>query len=995
MCKATLIGSFLFLVFTVRIEAAPLFRFHSITDVLPSLFISSIAQDSRGFLWFGTQGGLVMYNGNDYTTFTSIPFSDNTLSSNLIQTMLMDEHDVLWIGTYAGLDRYDIEAGTFTNYSVGNDIVVSLLKDSKGRLWAGTMNGLGCLNPESDGFTLYKKEYSDNFIADNTIRDVWEDSRGTVYASTYDGLVEYNPEKDAFVPCSLLLNGNPASEGVIYGIREDASGDYWVIRWGIGLIKIDGDTHRYTVYSLKDNRTYCMNTTFDKSQVLIGTWGGGLNVFDKATEHVTAYTQGSSPGSRLTNDIVYSLFVDATGLLWLGTNGGGLNVYDSQRSWFSSVDATADGLTGIPMGKINALIEDSSGDIWISVVNRGVTRYNPRTKTSIRYINDPAKEGSLISDTVYCMLLDSHNTLYLGTDKGLVRFNPDNTTFSLVPWFQSVGFKSPQGMISSIYEGPDGSLWVGVIDNGIVRYFPEKNMFVRYINDERDIASLSDNLVYFTQVDSRGDIWIGTNRGLNRFSEVDGKFARYTYNKKDRTGISSNTVYSFYENTDDILWFGTRNGGLCSFDRGTGTFSHVTTADGLPSDTIVGICASTGNMLWAATQNGLVQYDTVNKTIFIYKTSDGLLSQQFNAATATTRDGHHYFGTPVGLVYFAEKDLLGTSPTVPNVALTSLMANSEHIPVPYNHEDMKITLKSDQRSLSIGYSALNFSPLARYSYSYRLDGFDHEWIKAGDRKLAMYTNLFSGTYLFRVRIDSLDFPGKANETLLKVIIEKPLYLRWYAILVYFMLLLCGVFIVQKIRTGIFFERKVGELEAATNTLQTKNTHLEELSYQDALTGISNRRYFTYIAAREWEAAKVRQDSLSVLMIDIDFFKRYNDTYGHPAGDEALNQVAGAIKAALYRVSDVVARYGGEEFIVILPDTNRGNAQMVCERIMQEILLCSIPFPTETGEYLTVSIGCHTGVPESTGVVDMYIKKADEALYRAKKEGRNKICEYLR
>ncbi len=989
------------------LSAEPLFRFHGITDVLPSLSISSIAQDSRGFLWYGTQGGLVMYNGNEYTTYTSIPFAENTLSSNLIQTMFMDKNDILWIGTYAGLDRYDIATGTFTNYSVGSNVVVSILRDSTGRLWAGTLGGLACLKPGADQFILYTKDNESRYIADNTVRNLYESSTGKIYASTYHGLYEYDPRSDSFGPCTLLLPGNPASEGVIYGIQEDSAGVYWVAKWGTGLIRIDSESLAFTVFPLKDNRTYNLNVRFSPDFVLAGTWGGGLNVLDKKTGEVTAYTQLSKSGHKLTNDIVYSLFTDSNGLLWLGTNGGGLNVYDPAHSWFYSIEATLDGSSGLATGKINSIMEDNTGDLWISVTNKGITRYTPTTETFRQYRAEtavPAKKpgkartqptpGTLPTDIIYCFMQDSRGDIYVGTEIGLYQYNAKLDSFFPVEWFQAIGFRDPQQNIASISEGHDGSLWIGTYANGIIRYFPESKTWKRYVYDENDYSSLSDNLIYFSETDSRGKVWIGTNKGLNQFDPESGLFTRYMYDKKNRNGISSNTVYAFYEHTDGSLWFGTRNGGLCTFNPATGTFSHITTADGLPSDTIVGLAPSHGDMFWAATQNGLVQFDVVKKSIFIYKTSDGLLSQQFNTANALTRDGTRYFGTPVGLVYFTEKDHAGSSKDLPSMALTSLMINNEVLPVPYRSDDSSsMKLAPEQKNINFGFTVLDFSPLARYSYSYRLEGFDEDWVNAGDRKYAMYTNLGPGKYVFRVRVDNPDKSENSKETVFNFIIEVPLYLRWYSFLAYFVLMLLAGYLAFRIRNSLRLEKKIDELEAATTNLQSANTHLEVLSYQDSLTQIPNRRYLEYVIVREWEAARVRQDFLSVLMLDIDFFKLYNDTFGHLAGDETLKKIAAAIQSALFRVSDVVSRYGGEEFIVVLPDTNRENAQVVCDRIMQGVAICNIPFKTDIGNRLSISIGCYTGIPYPDLTYEKFILKADEALYKAKKEGRNRTSIY--
>lgn len=980
--------------FMVSLSAESRFRFFSSNEDLPSASISGIAQDSRGFLWLGSQSGLIQYDGVEYTTFSSIPFADNTLSSNLVQTIMMDSDDVLWAGTYAGLDRFDIKTATFKNYNVGNDVVVSLLRDSKNRLWAGTLDGLGCMLPGTDYFQMYSKNQTGRFIENNTVRNLYEDTSGTVFASTYEGLHQYDEESDSFVLSRLLNTDNPARTGVVYGVKQDAFGMYWIAKWGEGLIRVDPSDLSWKLFPLKDNRIYCFSTTFASDRILVGTWGGGLNVLDIHTGTVVDYTQNSGFGYKLTNDIVYSMFTDRNGLLFIGTNGGGLNLYDPNHSWFSSLIADPQGLTGLPSGKISEMAEDSTGEIWIAVTNKGLTRYNPVTGALTRYMNDPKRKGSLVSNTVSSVFKDSRNTIYLGTDKGLARYTRQTDSFSFESWYSNIDFDTSNVNIGSIGEGPDGSLWVGTYERGIVRYFPDTGEIRRYIHSPINSQSLSDNLIYFCKPDSRGDMWIGTNRGLNRFNEETATFERFLYAKNNPQGISSNTLYSFYEHRDGTLWFGTRNGGLCSWNPDTEVFSHFTTLDGLPSDTIVGVSPSQGDFIWVATQNGLVRFNTVTHTFVIYKTSDGLLSQQFNIAHTSAGDGRRYFGTPQGVVFFNEKNISSATEKEPQIALVSLTVNNEKIPLPFKqHGNQELRFRTDQKNIAIGYSAIDYSPLAKYVYSYILEGFETKWNIAVDRKLAMYTNLSPGHYTFRVRTVSDEDKSGTYQSILHIIIEKPLFLRWYFLLLYFLVFIGMLYVVRRIRKSILLEHKVGELEKRTHSLKSENTQLEYLSYRDALTGLANRRYFEYAIHREWDADLIRSENLSVIMIDIDYFKLYNDTFGHQAGDHVLGIVSAAIKTALFRISDVAARYGGEEFVIVLSETNEYNTRVVCDRVMAAVAAAKIPFKTEMSDYLTVSIGAFTAVPNSATSIERYIQNADKALYQSKNEGRNRISVY--
>ncbi|WP_276354230.1 GGDEF domain-containing protein [Cohnella caldifontis] len=181
-----------------------------------------------------------------------------------------------------------------------------------------------------------------------------------------------------------------------------------------------------------------------------------------------------------------------------------------------------------------------------------------------------------------------------------------------------------------------------------------------------------------------------------------------------------------------------------------------------------------------------------------------------------------------------------------------------------------------------------------------------------------------------------------------------------------------------------------EAEAA---LRQANEMLTELSFRDGLTGVFNRRYFNEALEGEWKRAQLagREARLSLLLLDIDDFKKYNDTYGHQMGDECLRKAAQLLKAAARRGSGIVARYGGEEFAVILPDTDTEGALLVAEWILKAIAEEAIPHSTSrAAEYVTFSIGAATSTGSSAGGADALIAQADQALYEAKAAGRNRV-----
>lgn len=182
-----------------------------------------------------------------------------------------------------------------------------------------------------------------------------------------------------------------------------------------------------------------------------------------------------------------------------------------------------------------------------------------------------------------------------------------------------------------------------------------------------------------------------------------------------------------------------------------------------------------------------------------------------------------------------------------------------------------------------------------------------------------------------------------------------------------------------------------ELLSATSKLRKANNTLQRLSYIDALTDIGNRRYFDELYSKEWRRARREKTSLGVVLIDIDFFKSFNDMYGHQSGDECLKDVAQAISDALKRPVDFAARYGGEEFAVILPDTDAAGGRYVAENIMREVSALKIPHAaSEVAEIVTVSMGGVAMIPKSDDRPEDLVARADEALYKAKNQGRNQI-----
>lgn len=191
-------------------------------------------------------------------------------------------------------------------------------------------------------------------------------------------------------------------------------------------------------------------------------------------------------------------------------------------------------------------------------------------------------------------------------------------------------------------------------------------------------------------------------------------------------------------------------------------------------------------------------------------------------------------------------------------------------------------------------------------------------------------------------------------------------------------------------------QRTQELEAANLALEKANSELTRLSHADGLTGIANRRLFDQSLTAEWGRARREGLPLSVALLDVDFFKQYNDSCGHQKGDEALQLLARSLGASLHRASDLAARYGGEEFALLLPNTSAGGALKVASRVKEAVFNLAIEHPgSSVASVVTASVGvaslpCVTHEQSASRLLEA----ADQALYRAKRQGRHRVVQVV-
>jgi len=943
--------------------------------------VTGIAQDETGFLWFSTQSGLNRWDGYTMRVWQKEPFSRNTLSHNVIQTMYLDGGKTLWLGTYDGLDRFDTVTETFVQYrhaedqrgTLSHNVVTRIYRDSKGSLWVGTLDGLNRLDEKTGTFKVYPFADGAEGLSGKTVRTLVEDSLGRLWIGGSGGLDLYDASADKVVRFSGLFPGRSLPPGaVMASLRLPGDRYLWLAVWGQGLVRFDPLTGESELHPLSDPRLFALNSG-SPGEIYVGTWGGGLIVYRTQDGRSFTFLHDPKRSDSLAHDVVYGTFIDRGGLLWVATNGGGLSRSNPMHQQFRFLPTP---------GKVSVLHEGADGTLWAGVYNAGILQVSPAGAVR-RWPAGPPGSGTLSNGILNGVAEDSRGRLWWTTNEGVDIVDPRTGSLRVWSTDPKVPDSLPDEVVTALEIDSAGVFWFGTYRAGLVRR-PEPGTpgpVRRYSADPGNSAALPDNLVYFVKQDREHRLWVGTNGGLALYRPATDDFRVWRYNADDPLSLPSNTVRGLLEDSKGRFWVATNGGGLSLLDEKTGQFETFGVKDGLSNLSVYSVLEDAGGQLWLTSASGLFSFRPETREFRRYGTADGLNSVEFSWGACQGRDGTLHFGGLGGILTFSPA-LVSQALNRPAVALTGVQVLGQSRPTV-----QRLVLGWQENVVTFGFAVLDFRNPAANRYAYRLEGFDRDWIGAGTRHDATYTNLWPGTYKFRFK--GADPSGAWTEAAQAVtlVVEAAPWASWYAWITYAGLAVLMAYLWQRARVSLTLGQKVAELESVRGKLEEANARLDEMTRLDSLTGIPNRRALDLWMTAEWARALRQRQSLAVLMIDIDHFKRYNDVFGHLEGDACLKKVASALSASLHRTTDFCGRYGGEEFVIALHNTDQEGAILVAKRVLADIDALAIPHLKGA---VTVSIGVAALVPSAEATLEGLQDEADKALYRAKAAGRHRV-----
>lgn len=834
-------------------------------DGLSSGNVYGIAQDAQGFLWFATGDGLSRYDGYAFRNFRFDRNNPSSLGHNTVVAIRPGRGGVLWLGTTGGgVDRFDPVTETFTHFrhdpknprSLSSNSIskAGLLEDPQGALWVGTNDsGLNRLDPVTGAVTHFRHDpQNTNSLSSNNIESVYLDSDGALWIGTADGGLNRLDPVSGQVTRYASNPDDPHTlpDSRVHGTHEDRTGTFWVVTKG-GFASLDRRTGRFTRHAIAAGQwdaasLHAVLAVHEdaKGALWLGTEGAGVLKFDPAQRRLVQYKHDPANPHSLSNNFVSSFWEDPSGTLWVGTLGGGANSLSTRPPKFALYRRGPDA-NSVADNFILSLFEDRNGTVWIGN-DRTLNRWDRSANTWRIFRHDPADPSSISNGSVTATQQDPDGTLWFGTyGGGLNRLDPNTNRFKAYKASPHEPHTLSDDIVRSLYRDASGVLWAGGWNNGLNRFDRATETFQQFRHDPAKPTSLGGGSVTDIYEDRANTLWVATEGGgLNRFDPATETFQRYRNDPKNLTSLPDDAVRVLHEDQAGRFWVGTA-GGLCAFDRTAGTCTAVyTRKEGLPNDTIQGILEDAQGQLWISTNNGLARFNPQTKTFRNYDVLDGLQSNEFNVFTAfhkSPRTGEMYFGGINGFNVF-DPGRIQDDPFVPPVVLTDFRLFGKSVPVgggdPVLTKNINrteaLTLPPFQNSLSFEFSALSYVTPAKNRYRYRLEGFDTDWREVdSNERLAVYTGLPSGQYLFRVLGSNGDGVWNDQGTSLKVTITPPWWATWWFFCLVLALLLGLAFGADRLRVmrlRQYSQKLEREVTERTAELAEKNKELEAFSY---------------------------------------------------------------------------------------------------------------------------------------------------------------------
>lgn len=785
------------------------FRILNTTEGLPTSEVQKVFQDSEGFMWFATRNGLCRYDSYRITVFRSDLSNSHHLTDNNIYCLADDKRGNLWVGTASGVNRFNKVRGEFEEIPIRNStnkVVAAILITKEGRILIGLDDGLFVYDSTSNSFVHHSTLHMGNASITAPVKSIYEDQRNEIWIGTWDsGLYRYSPSRNIVYNYPQLNPRNSAH--VIY---QDSRERIWVGTWEGGLHLLENPydpelfswkTYRHDpslANSLSDNIVYDLCEDPQSGNLWIGTRSGLSIMKDDQPGSFINYSTFDEI-NQLPNNEINSIVADNNGNIWIGSIGGGVIYTNTLKPKFDFFQVH---LPEMPTAAIRSIYLNRHDQMWLSVGTYGIVFYDPHNQKIVPQSEIPEFRG-LNQTTIYDICAYHNDELLFATyGDGLWHYRKSEPVKTYTTY--NADFIR-ENRIRALYIDRLQNWWIGTQSGLGVRLSDGTGLTFDQINVEgRELGNAT--MLHITE-DNDGKIWIATiNNGLISVEGDPQKpdeliFRNYS---RENNRITSNTFNVLSLDSSNRLWAAAESGKLYLYHKESDRFVDKSPRFPVLGSMINSIQEDSLGNLWIGTNVGLARlsFDEKNELADyrIFSTVDGLQDNFFIPRSSFSHKGRFYFGGYKGMACFTpgkiNTDIVPTpfyitdiqilnrpfSELSPEIARTI----SEFVPTFTDG----ITIEHRNNNFSIHFASLNYTNPELTRYAYKLEGFDQEWqYSDASHNAAHYNNLPAGNYTFLLRATNLHGIWNKEIRQLNVKVLPPLWLTWWAFLIYALVLL--------------------------------------------------------------------------------------------------------------------------------------------------------------------------------------------------------------
>ncbi|MEO5647595.1 MAG: two-component regulator propeller domain-containing protein, partial [Chitinophagaceae bacterium] len=819
----------LFIQFGVGTFAQPTamsFKNISINEGLSQNSVVDIAIDSAGFIWLATQDGLNRYDGKEFVIFKKNFDDITTPSVSKLGKIIPGNAKIFWLITSGGqVEMLDLLTNSFIKLNMATDsnklpVITTLLNDTKNILWIGTERN-GIFSYDLSTNKLSRRIFVNNNGIYPNVQSIFQDAEEFTWVATSNGLWQtLKDQKSVYflstINCSV--------------ITKDQNKTAWAGTLGSGIYYKKNGTNDFIQFT-----GYGKNAELPPGLVIetilvdkhnrlwIGTYGKGLYIVDQINNTIRNFIYSrKDPYSIGFNDVL-CIKEDVSGGIWIGTDGGGVSYYHESNDYFPlySIDNLPENISIAP---VRSITTTSKGNIWAGTSSSGLTELDPRNNTHKTIHFAPFNKEVTINERVVSLVADGDEDIWAGTQgNGLIILNSE--TKEIKKWFHPGATgknKIPDNTVWCMYRIENSKVWAGTRNSGLCLIDKNSGLEKVFMKHQGSNSILENNIRTILPINDSVLCLGFENLGIQFFNRWSEKF--YSPKEGSANNLENHTIRSLHFEYP-LLWIGTLGNGLIALNTVSGDRVAITDKQGLPNNTVYAILSDRFGVLWLSSNKGICRFNPplnlnkVNHTNFnVFTDDDGLQSNEFNTgAYHKSSDGMLYFGGIKGLNKINPVNFRGILRPM-EVMITNVTIDNLPIATDTNLAYKQLLeLSYKNNSIAFNFASLDFASPGQYNFYYQMDGYDKEWIDAGNRSYASYTNLPPGKYVFKVKaVNNLSAgPDKIKTIVIKI--KPPFWITWWFISLTIILITSLVYLlvrrrIKQIHNEAGFKQRLAESE---------------------------------------------------------------------------------------------------------------------------------------------------------------------------------------